>query len=458
MNNSFTRIAAKNFRGFQAASFSFEDTAKSNKPFVIIYGPNGSGKTSLARLFGVLPSLTFMVDSRLAFTELFSDYPLPKGDLDSVQGLVKSQIITSVRDIIDENKTIGSENEPMELEYHFRLGERSGQYRIVFSDEKCVEESLSFRLDARIETIFDSNGSSLRLNEKVFLNSAVRSSIKEEHSRLFGSTSLLGIIHHFVTSSNDEYRNKNIRSELLDILSFFSSLSVSVSGVSRGLMVGNKDEKEVFHDLQNQRVTEASERLRPALELGLTAFFSSLSYNLKSIEYRKVLHDNNEVYSLYFNEYHGDDVVRSVPLEKLSSGTRKIMSIFFALYHAFLGRTTIIDEVDNGIHDLIVANILSSASGNEMGQLIFTTHNTLLMKKLPKSSICFLDEGPHNETSFYSLGAFGRKVQEKTDVVGRYLDGLYGGAPFPNVPSMRVIKQMMDEEYHKQSSGGTPHE
>ena len=74
----------------------------------------------------------------------------------------------------------------------------------------------------------------------------------------------------------------------------------------------------------------------------------------------------------------------------------------------------------------------------------------MLMKKLPKGCIYFLNAESNRDTAFYSLDDFGRKVQEKTDVVKRYLDGLYGGAPFPNVPSMKIIKEMMDEKMNKQ--------
>lgn len=456
MNTSFTSIVAKNFRGFKDVSFSLQDTAKTNKPFIVVYGQNGSGKSSFARLFSILPSLALMMDSRLAFSQMLTDQSFAKLKSETFQEIIKSQFFSSAKDIVDDNKTIGTEGEPMELEYRFMIGQKNGVYRIVFSDDKVMQESLSFRLDSRIETLFAADEHSVRvLNEKVFLGTPVRASIREEHARLFGLTSLLGIVYHFVFSSNEEYRKRNIRQDLVDILIFFSSLSVSVSGRSRNLMV-RVDTVEQFYDLRDQDVTPESERIRPALEAGLTAFFSSLSYNLKSVEYRKTMLDNKEVYSLYFNEYHGDDVVRSVPFHHLSSGTRKLLSLFFTLYNASFGKTTVIDEVDNGIHDLIIANILSGASENESGQLIFTTHNTLLMKKLPKSCIHFLDLGPQNETSFYSLDEFGRAVQEKTDVIGRYLDGLYGGAPFPNVPSMKIIKEIMDDVLNKTASEANP--
>lgn len=451
MNSSFTSIKVKNFRGFKDAFFSFKDTEQRDKPFVVVYGQNGAGKTSLARLFDVLPSLTLMVESRQTVSSLLSDPSIQKDQAEVLQRLFSARMIGKAKDLIDENKTIGTDGELMEIEYRFRLGQKYGFYRVVFSDEGIVEESLSFRLKARPETIFSADKERLSLNEKVFLSAAARASIKEDYARSFGQASMLGIVYSFVFTSNEEYRERNIDGSISDILDFFSSLAVRVSSGERRALMATPHENNFLYNLQGQKVSEDRERIRPALEVGLTAFFYSLSYNLESVEYRKIMQGNDEVYRLFFNERHGDDTIRSVPFSDLSSGTQKLLSLFFTLYNAFLGRTTVIDEVDNGIHDLIIANILSSAYECEAGQLIFTTHNTLLMKKLPKSCINFIDEGPKNETSFYSLDEFGRKVQDKTDVVGRYLDGLYGGAPFPNVPSMRVIKEMMDEKLNQQA-------
>jgi AAA15 family ATPase/GTPase len=46
---------------------------------------------------------------------------------------------------------------------------------------------------------------------------------------------------------------------------------------------------------------------------------------------------------------------------------------------AITGKCVIIDEFSNGIHDLMAAKLMKAVSNNIKGQLIITTHNTLLM-------------------------------------------------------------------------------
>lgn len=46
----------------------------------------------------------------------------------------------------------------------------------------------------------------------------------------------------------------------------------------------------------------------------------------------------------------------------------------------FCGVTVVYDEIDNGIHDLLLKNILESMVDHITGQLIITTHNTICRK------------------------------------------------------------------------------
>ena len=50
----FTYVRLKNFLSFGDATFNFKRTAKKAKPFVAIYGENGSGKTSVLEAIYIL--------------------------------------------------------------------------------------------------------------------------------------------------------------------------------------------------------------------------------------------------------------------------------------------------------------------------------------------------------------------------------------------------------------------
>ena len=62
-----------------------------------------------------------------------------------------------------------------------------------------------------------------------------------------------------------------------------------------------------------------------------------------------------------------------------SNGTQEIMELLPYLISAVSGSCVIIDEYGIGIHDLLATKLLASVAEQIKGQLIITTHNTLLM-------------------------------------------------------------------------------
>ena len=63
------------------------------------------------------------------------------------------------------------------------------------------------------------------------------------------------------------------------------------------------------------------------------------------------------------------------------------MEIIRSLLGAFCGVTVVYDEIDNGIHDLLLKNVLSSMLDDITGQLIITTHNTYLLESVNVKSV-----------------------------------------------------------------------
>lgn len=77
-----------------------------------------------------------------------------------------------------------------------------------------------------------------------------------------------------------------------------------------------------------------------------------------------------------------------------SVGIQKLINIYNALsYLVNSSSILVIDEFDAHLHDVLVTEILKYIIANEVGQIIFTTHNILLMEELKnqKEAIQFLD-------------------------------------------------------------------
>lgn len=80
-----------------------------------------------------------------------------------------------------------------------------------------------------------------------------------------------------------------------------------------------------------------------------------------------------------------------IPLFYESEGTKKIISILTLLIGCFNHKscTIVIDELDSGIFEYLLGELLKIISEQGHGQLIFTSHNLRPLETLDKSSIAF---------------------------------------------------------------------
>ena len=112
---------------------------------------------------------------------------------------------------------------------------------------------------------------------------------------------------------------------------------------------------------------------------------------------------------------------------------------------ALIGETVIIDEIDNGIHDLLMKNIIMSIKDEITGQLIITTHNTLLLEVLPKESIYILTTNYSGNKTINSIKDYDVRVQKNNNARTLYLKGLFGGIPTTNYIDFEEIKYKLNE-------------
>lgn len=119
-----------------------------------------------------------------------------------------------------------------------------------------------------------------------------------------------------------------------------------------------------------------------------------------------------------------------------SGGTRRIFAILGPILIALQdGFILSIDELELKLHPLIMEFIIklfnSSKYNKNNAQLIFTTHNSNLLKNtlLRKDQIWFAQKNKYSETSLYSLNDFKDVRTNETSFDKNYLEGRYGGVP-----------------------------
>lgn len=126
----------------------------------------------------------------------------------------------------------------------------------------------------------------------------------------------------------------------------------------------------------------------------------------------------------------------TIPLQYESEGIIKMVSILNVLMCVFNDPATclVIDELDSGIYEYLLGELLSVFEKGATGQLIFTSHNLRALELLNKTSILFSTTNPdnryirlrnvktnHNLRDLYlrsiTLGGQKEDVYEETDTV-----------------------------------------
>ena len=94
--------------------------------------------------------------------------------------------------------------------------------------------------------------------------------------------------------------------------------------------------------------------------------------------YKKSSKKNEIRYDLFLRK-RIENYEYDIDFQLESNGTQEIIDLLPYLVSAVSGSCVIIDEYGIGVHDLLATKLLASIGHQIKGQLILTTHNTLLM-------------------------------------------------------------------------------
>ena len=124
-----------------------------------------------------------------------------------------------------------------------------------------------------------------------------------------------------------------------------------------------------------------------------------------------------------------------VPFANYSSDGIKRMYEMSDVLEKALSETTvvIIDDMDLHLHPLLIRHLITLINSLEYNpnntQLICTTHDVLLLdENVRRDQIWFVDKDEHSVSNLYSLSDF-KDVRKNSDILKRYLLGVYGAVP-----------------------------
>ena len=136
--------------------------------------------------------------------------------------------------------------------------------------------------------------------------------------------------------------------------------------------------------------------------------------------------------------------IRTLSFDNESAGTQHIIDIIRSLLGAFCGVTVVYDEIDDGIHDLLLKNVLESMIDDITGQLIITTHNTYMLESIDIKSVYLINVDYQGNKEVKCLDKYPR-IQGTNNPRIMYLKGLFGGVPIVDILDYDTILQELDD-------------
>ncbi len=448
----FSKLILENFKSFDhfEVDFSENKNEKRAKKLCLIYGENGIGKTSIVDAFDLLVKSFYSIE-RL---KRANDYLSKDHDQKNFYGIF-SQYANSlgIKEPIEKYKRIGSDNN-MSLIFESFIHDKRFVYSMIFSSKRIVEEKLMCNGDI----IFHAGKKKLTLKPNFFMSDNLNNLILDYCSLYFGKHTILSCINAVVKEVDFSLVKKSVGIPVIEFMDSIEKTFIFKTKENESffsfLNIDEPDDEyinDLLDDVFEGPYDDSLERQMMKTKKALTMFYSSLYANISGVDYRITSNrsGSTRTYKLHFIEKTTGDSV-DIPYEKESTGTKKLLKLFKYFYYAATNNgTIIIDEIDNGINDILLKTIIKSLEKSIKGQLIFTTHNTLLLDYPIKNGVYLLDRNPDQRISCYSLDEFGRKIQAGTNLVSQYLKGLYGGVPQEGFFSMEYIVEAVKDNEQK---------
>ena len=427
-------VKIKNYKSLINLDVNFMKTKTIPKKFALIYGENGIGKTNFVNSFYTLNETMRTMSASEMFKKTILD--LGKNYLEyenkELVNRIERQIRTNYKDIktiIEDCKTIDSEDN-MILEIGFKHDNKNGLYHIEMDNSEIVSEYLEFVLNKNVTTFFKlEKCGKIYLNSNVFLDDEYYKEFQDLVDKYWGLHSIFSIFSYEIDDKKKGYLDNKISKSLFE--AYFALMSICTKVKQNGRfefgVVGTQH--KLIRDFMDGEISINKELDLDTNEYILNSIFTGLYSDIKKVFYKKNIEGNKIVYRLFcLKNIYGK--MLEVEFSRESNGTRKILELIPYLISACEGQTVIIDELDTGIHDLLVKNIIEGIYPYIKGQLIITTHNTMLFDSLiPHRDIYVFNVNSSAVKKLVAITDFDNTIQKNHSPRKQYLNGIYGGIP-----------------------------
>lgn len=434
----FTCIKLKNFKSFKDVTLDLCHKKNTPKNLAVIYGINGSGKTTIAEAFVLLNKTMKTMEIRGMLNDILNEKSTPPDDFPIKQNVLlqmlkKRLLINDVENLINSYKMIDS-SENMSIEYEFVIDGNPGSYYIEMDNTSITKERLEYKLSKRRGCYFNLEDDEISINSKIFESRDFYNLIKQQAKMYWGKHSMLSILKFEMADKSDTFINSNISNNLMDVILFLSGIQYK--------LIGERDQSssnDLLANLQSGTIDRSEEKQLSQVEVILDSIFKNIFNDIVKVFYQRNINDEKIEYQLYLRKQIAEKEF-NINFNLESSGTKEILKLLPFFVAAAAGKCVVIDEYGTRIHDILSSKLLESVGNQITGQMIITTHNTMIMESPsldPESLYFIMEDMPFNK-SIKCITEIEERLHPKHNYRTRYLSNdLYKS-------SMPVLSENID--------------
>ncbi len=348
-----------------------------------IYGANASGKTNVLQAFGYMKNRVLITDDSRKNSP--------------VEENVFSYMIN---------------NEPISLEVEI-LAKNGKVYKYGFEvlKDNIISEWLFEKRINKFYTIFERDSNNVILKDE---------NKKQEFSNIDERTLFLNI-YSKIDSNNKDLNN---------VVEWF--INANYLDLGNPLFENNINNRISLKILSDEKYKNELIRFIKTFDAGI----EGIKVTPDSVEAVK---NNNGIIKIELIHKGENGIIKALPLELESNGTRKMFHLFDFFMDALkLGMVLFVDELDAKLHPLLTRYIINlfhnPETNNGNGQLIYSTHDTVNLNKdtFRRDEIWFAEKDKDGISTIYSLSDYkinDTKVRNDATYNKDYLSGRYGAIP-----------------------------
>lgn len=384
----------KNYRSFRDEAILTTDRL----PAVAIYGKNGGGKSNVVRAFWVAAQF-----------------------IRSAQRTQHDEVAVPVTPFALNDY---SKDEPTEFGFEYISDGIRYWYSFAATTETIITESLHYAPHGRKVLIFERVGQDFTFTDQ-----------KTKRTLIAKMVAANQLFFPMACTVNDEqciaamhwFRNQI----------FFPKDYQDISPV----VIEHQEDKNMLHAIPhylktadlgiqdvrfvvNGRTIRDGDHISDEVEAALDKFMRTLPGGSGNGTHRVSVSIIHQVL-----DRDGNEVLYSMNLLNESDGVRKLAAIAPAVESALrTGGTVVIDDLDCGLHPVLVSYLIDKFANADGAQVIFTTNDTALMDDLAKDQIYLVDKNKRDGVSeLYAMSDF--SLRNADNIRKGYLVGKYGAAP-----------------------------